>query len=119
MVRSHWRGTPPAGDQLSIFDARAAGRAKQRGMAAAVDAADQVWRENVESAILQLASSGLPFISDDVRRLAGDPPPGTSPNSMGAIISAARAAGRIRMAGWGKSSRVVGHGNDVRQWVGV
>lgn len=99
----------------SLFDHVAAQQAANRGMAQAEANADADWRRRVEAAIGQLARQGR-FISDDVRKLAGDPPEGTHPNAMGALVNAARAAGRIEAVGFGKSARVKGHSNRVIVW---
>lgn len=77
------------------------------------------YRSKVEAAIQYLAQDSEEFTSDTVRALAGDPPKGVSTNLVGALFAGAAKAGVIRMAGYGISPRVQGHGNLTRRWIGV
>lgn len=104
---------------LHQLDLEAALAAKEAGQAQADANADILWREGVDRAIRRLAASGRTFTADDVRAVAGDPPPGFSPNAMGSAFTRASKAGVIRMVGFTTSSRVIGHGNTVRSWVGA
>lgn len=104
--------------QPSLFDAPAAQAAAERGMEQAERNADADWRWAMEQAIRQLAASGRHFSADDARRIAGDPPIGTHPNSAGAVFNRMARQGVIRMVGYTRSARVVGRGNTVREWVG-
>lgn len=102
--------------QPSLFEATKRRNAAMRW--AERNPANTAYRAKLIGAIEQLAGSGGPFTSDDVRRVAGDPPVDCSPNVAGAVINHAARAGLIRMVGWTKSARVIGHGNDVRLWQG-
>ena len=77
------------------------------------------YREKVEAAIRWLAEDGQEFNSDDVRAMAGDPPRGVHVNLVGALFVAAATSGLIKPVGFTHSTRLIGHGNWVRSWVGV
>jgi len=77
------------------------------------------YRNRVEAAIEFFAQDGQEFDSDMVRALVGDPPRGVSTNLVGALFIAASRRKLIRATGFTHSTRIVGHGNWVRSWVGV
>ncbi len=104
------------GEQLDLV---AAIKARDAGLAKADAGMDVLWREGIDRAIARLARQGCEFTADQVRAIAGDPPPGFSPNAMGARFSAAAKAGIIRSLGYTHSTRVIGHANVVRLWVGA
>lgn len=77
------------------------------------------YREKVEAAMRWLAEDGQEFNSDDVRAMVGDPPRGVHVNLVGALFVAAATSGLIKPVGFTHSTRLIGHGNWVRSWVGV
>ena len=81
--------------------------------------ADQDWRQRVEEAIVALAACGETFCADQVREQAGDPPPSTSPNALGALVNRMARLGVIQMVGFTRSERICGHNNTVRLWRGA
>lgn len=103
-------------DQLDMF---AAEQAKAEGMERVLEHAAPDYRVALERAIAELAARGGEFDSDDVRRIAGDPPRTTHPNIAGAVMSSMAHRGLIVRVGYGISSRREGHGNLVRKWRGV
>jgi hypothetical protein len=101
--------------QLDMFEAQ---QAKAEGMGRVLEHAAPDYRVALERAIAELAARGGEFDSDDVRRIAGDPPRTTHPNVAGAVMSAMAKRGLIEKVGYGLSSRREGHGNLVRRWRG-
>lgn len=77
---------------------------------------DAQWRAVADLAIRELARQGVPFSAEDVCAIAGRP---VHPNAVGARISAAARAGRIRRAGFAKAQRPERHANVMATWTGV
>lgn len=117
LVRAHYRGRPPEGEQIDLF---APGRqAKERGQRRALTHADLTWRALAEAAIEHLANQRRPFTTDQVWELVPVPPEGTSPNTLGSLITAAARAGTICWTGgFAKSTRPMAHHNLLRTWMG-
>jgi|SRR5579859_3292923 len=107
--------TMSATAQLDIFEAI---RLREAGQDLAIAYADTDYRERLTTAIKVLAAGGGTFCSDDVRLMVGDPPPGCSPNLVGALINHALRSGQIHTVGYVRSGRVVGHGNLIGRYVG-
>ena len=93
-------------------------QARELGLELVLDRRSE-YRSRLEKAIKWFAEDGIEFTADDVRAMCGDPPKGVSTNVTGALFAAAAKAGLIHMTGYGISSRVQGHGNLTRRWVGV
>lgn len=106
-----------APSQLDIFEALARREAGQDLVIGHCQNTD--YKERLTAAIKVLAAGGARWCSDDVRALAGDPPPGFSPNLVGAVLQRELRAGSIRLVDWTRSARVVGHGNRVGVFRGV
>jgi hypothetical protein len=102
--------------QLDLIDAI---RRREAGIDEVLAHADTEYRERLTAAIRVLAACGEPFCSDDIRLEAGDPPVGSSPNLVGALVNHALRAGLIHTIRWTRSARVVGHGNLVGLYVGT
>jgi hypothetical protein len=102
--------------QLDIFDAIAK---REAGMDAAIEWATIEYKERLVAAIEVLAARGEPFCSDDIRLAVGEPPAGSSPNLVGALVNHALRSGLIHTVSWTRSARVVGHGNLVGLYVGT
>jgi hypothetical protein len=102
-------------EQLDIFTAM---QRREAGQGLVIEHSDTLYRERLTAAIKALAAGDDSFCSDDVRRLAGDPPDGDSPNLVGALINHALRSGLIHTIGWTRSARVVGHANLVGLYVG-
>ena len=51
--------------------------------------------------------------------VAENAPRGVSTNVVGALFNAASKTGQIRMVGFTRSGRIVGHGNRLVSWIGV
>ena len=58
---------------------------KEAGCAKVIDNTPDDWKEATLAIIMAMASSGLLFDAEDVRKLAGDPP--NHPNAFGAIFN--------------------------------
>lgn len=86
------------------------------GQEAAWDAAS-TWKDDWERAIRRLATSGIEFTADDVRRLAG--PPTDHPNAAGGIFGRLSHEGLITLVGYEKSPRPSLHSHRVGVWKGA
>jgi hypothetical protein len=73
------------------------------------------WVEAARRAIEELATGGMEFDADDVRRLAGEPP---TPAVIGAVFREAHKRGLIRVSGYRTATRMQRHGSIVRIWRG-
>lgn len=102
-------------EQLDILEAI---RRREAGQDLVIEHADTDYRARLIASIKVLAASGATWCSDDLRRMAGDPPEGQSRNLVGALINHALRAGLIHTIGYTRSARVVGHGNLVGRYVG-
>jgi hypothetical protein len=102
--------------QMDLFEAM---QRRSAGQDLVIAHSDTEYRERLTDAIRVLAAGGGTWCSDDVRAMAGDPPPGTSPNLVGALINHALRSGLIHTVGWTRSARVIGHGNLVGRYVGT
>ena len=100
-------------DQLELGQALA-----EQGMATADLNADRAWRSRVDDAIALLAAGAGDFTAEDVRALAGDPPAGTSPNAMGALLHAAARRRWIRRIGYRPARRPSLHAHPIAVWIG-
>jgi hypothetical protein len=60
---------------------------KEAGCAKVIDNTPEDWKEATLAIIKAMASSGMKFHAEDVRKLAGDPP--NHPNAFGAMFNAA------------------------------
>jgi hypothetical protein len=60
---------------------------KESGCSKVIDNTPEDWKEATMAIIKAMASSGMTFNAEDVRKLAGDPP--NHPNAFGAIFNAA------------------------------
>lgn len=60
---------------------------KEAGCAKVIDNTPDDWKEATLAIIKAMASSGMTFHAEDVRKLAGDPP--NHPNAFGAMFNAA------------------------------
>jgi hypothetical protein len=60
---------------------------KEAGCAKVIDNTPDDWKEATLAIIKAMASSGMKFHAEDVRKLAGDPP--NHPNAFGAMFNAA------------------------------
>ena len=83
-----------------------------------MDWANTEYKERLSNSIKVLAARGETFCSDDIRKIAGDPPPGQSPNLVGALVNHALRAGLIHTVGYTRSARVAGHANLVGRYEG-
>ncbi len=92
--------------------------AKEEGQHRATMNADLLYRESLRATLRGLADSGRRFTSDDVRIIAGDPPPGFSPNIIGAMVTAAAKRHQIEPVGYGTTTRRAGRGRMVMVWRG-
>lgn len=102
--------------QMDLMEAL---RRREAGQDLAVANADTLYRERLTEAIKVLAARDEEWLSDDVRRMVGDPPPGCSPNLVGALINHALRSGLIHTVRWTRSARVQGHGNLVGLYRGT
>jgi hypothetical protein len=85
-------------------------------MALADENADQHWKASFQAEGERLAALGVPFTSEDITRSVGQPPPGTSPNAVGASMN--RLVRRLDLVrvGFVKSTRPTMHASIVSQW---
>jgi hypothetical protein len=60
---------------------------KEAGCAKVIDNTPDDWKDATLAIIKAMASSGMKFHAEDVRKLAGDPP--NHPNAFGAMFNAA------------------------------
>ncbi|MEX2275245.1 MAG: hypothetical protein WEA10_06755 [Actinomycetota bacterium] len=88
---------------------------RDSGADAALRFADE-WRAKAERAIEYLIRTGTDFSSDDIRRIAGDPP---TPNALGAVFVNASKAGRIELVEYRRSQRLGRHAARVGVWRGA
>ncbi len=108
--------------QLSIFDAAKAEQAKQDGINAAVNHADNVmpeWSDLAYDVLLKfIAQHQGSFLAEDVREwgesMLTDPP---SKRAWGGVISKARNNGVIRCIGYGTTKNVKAHKTPASLWV--
>ncbi len=98
------------GHQLDLLVAI---RRRDSGMDQVLDNDRSEYRQALDLAIDRLAASGREFCSDDLRAIAGDPPPSTHFNVTGAVVAAAIRGGRLKVVGFTRSARVQGHANRV------
>ncbi len=75
------------------------------------------WRSCADAAIAYLASTGLPWSSDDLYDLGL--PPADHPCRIGGAVHAAAKAGLIRQTGFALSRRRSRHAGVLRVWVGA
>ncbi len=88
---------------------------RDEALARTNDACDQWWGSCFDTAVDYLASTGIPFSSDDVRDLIPAP---EHPNRTGARFHAASKASRIRPVGYALSRSRSRHAGVLRLWVG-
>lgn len=74
------------------------------------------WRAVATMTLRDLARSGRVFTSEDVTRVAGQPP---TPNSVGAIMNAASRQGWIERVGFDKAERANQHAALISSWRGI
>ena len=108
----------------TLFDDLREGQArKASGMALALSGARAgAWINAARPAILTLARTLKPFTADDVLRAVGLPERSkmNRNNSVGALFSGLAAEGRIRPTGrFVRTTRPIGHGRRIQEWVGV
>jgi hypothetical protein len=115
-MRRHDNGPPQGRTAIEENQSPAANRIKafpslpSATPAARPSRARHPWSAAAPQAIQQLAASGKPFTSDNVRDVAGDPP---EPRLMGAVLSGARSK-RIAQP----VAAVLGrNGRPLRLWV--
>jgi len=115
--------TTEAASQPTLFAQSEGDTLKEEGMAQALMKQGlEVWSAGFDTALRDLALTGLPFTAEDVVDVAGLPhesvPNGN--NQIGAKINAAAKKGMIRKTGeWRKSVRPSSHSRELREWVGV
>lgn len=102
----------------SLFDGIEEGRRlRDDGHRTALHAADVRWKAAAETALADLAASGVEFTAEDlrarVRVLA------SSPNALGALISGAARRGEIVHVGYRQAQRREAHGRDLKTWRGT
>ena len=100
-----------AAAQMDLWSALA----RDLGAEQAIDNARE-WAERADRTIAYLASTGLEFTADDIRRRCGEP---DSPNALGAVFLNAQRQGRISLAGYRRSSKVSRHAARVGIWIGT
>jgi hypothetical protein len=103
----------------SLFDADIdeGRRRRDDGMRAALHSSDIGWKSAAESAIRELAATGLEFDAEDVRARVGVI--ASSPQALGAFFNAARRAGTIEPVGYRTATRPERHGGLLRTWRGA
>ena len=101
--------------QLDLLEAL---KRREAGQDLAMDWANTEYKERLSNSIKVLAARGETFCSDDIRQIAGDPPPGQSPNLVGALVNHALRSGLIHTVGYTRSARVAGHANLVGRYEG-
>lgn len=97
-------------DQLRFGEAL-----RDQGMARVLMFTPDEWKARAFEAIVELAKTGEPFTSEQLREIVGDPP---KPNAMGSIFNAAAMKKIIVHCGWRKASRPGMHATDLREWIG-
>ena len=104
-------------EQLDIFAALDEGRRRRdEGQRAAENNTHPGVKAAFERAIREFAKSGNPFTAEDLR--ARCQPLASSPNVIGAAISAAAKRGEIRRVGFVQAQRAEAHGRWISQWAG-
>lgn len=98
-------------EQLRIGEAL-----RDQGMARVLMFTPDEWKARALEAIGELARTGEPFTSEELRAIVGDPP---KANAMGSIFNAAAMRKIIRHCGWRKASRPGMHATDLREWIGT
>ena len=109
---------PPPKNQPDLFEGDTL---KADGMDMARVAAAEWWQQ-AWTAVETLASSGVPFGSEDVIRLVGLPRVTRAQNrnnALGALMSQAARAGIIRKCGYMNARRPSSHSNLRILWEGV
>lgn len=108
-------------DQVTIFEAIAEAdegrRLRDDGMRTALHASDIRWKAAAESALSDLAASGVDFTADDLRARVDTL--AAPEKALGAIFGAAARRGLIECIGITTSSRPQRHGGLLRVWRGV
>ena len=90
---------------------------KEAGCAKVIDNTPEDWKEAALAIIKAMASSGLSFHAEDVRKLAGDPP--NHPNAFGAIFNAAAKAKIIIRIGDVMAKRDNAHARRISLYKGA
>jgi hypothetical protein len=110
----------PQDNAPSLFDAEQdeGRRRRDEGMRTAEHAAHPWVKDAIDQAITRWARTLAPFVADDIRDEV--PILASSPNVLGARVSAAARKGLIRKTGMYRPSRAASrHGGVVAEWVGV
>ena len=89
---------------------------KERGMATAIDHANEDWKRRFSVEATLLVGSGKPFTSEDVVRSAGQPPRGTSPNAVGAMMNKVVHLWHLKRVGFVEATRGSRHSGIIGQW---
>ena len=77
------------------------------------------WQPHADRIIKQLAATGQPFTSDDVRRQLPHGITPHTPNAYGGLFQAWKRLGLIHPIGYALSTHPARHGGVIRQWVGT
>lgn len=89
---------------------------RDEGMARALAAEHEAWKERATEAVELLAATGQEFTSDHVRDLAGEP---SRPNAIGGILNGAKRNGIITVVGFAQATRASRHASVMRVWRGA
>lgn len=104
------------GQQMSLDDLTLGRRLRDEGAARASANADDKWKQRVDEAIGRLAASGVPFSSNDLRKMdLGEP---HHPNAWGARILAASNRKLIEKVASVPSDKPSTHGHNLGLWRG-
>ncbi len=100
-----------------LFDWAESGEAlKEAGMAKVHGNTTEDWKAAFSEAGSALAATGNPFTSEDITTRCGQPPPGTSPNAVGAMMSGLAKRLKLRIVGHVKARRPNQHATIISQW---
>jgi hypothetical protein len=106
-------------NQLSLWDQPEPKKTGQRLALSKLEKIDPNYRFEFEQVVNQLCSLGKPFSVEDVISKIGLPSSGINKNnSVGAIMSALAAEGKIIAFGYTTAKRKESHGRILRSWMG-
>lgn len=89
---------------------------KAEGMELVLSHTPEGWKLAFEHEGSRIASYGEPFTADDILRVVGLPPVGTSKNAVGAAMNALAWKLELDGVGFVKSTRHSRHGGFIRHW---
>ena len=92
---------------------------RNEGMRQALENAEEEWKAYFRAVALHLADCDQLFTTEDVLAVVGEPPKGTHPNTVGALMGSLSRAGKVRPIGFVNSRKPRSHAHAIRQWEGV